>query len=143
VGRDRPPELARCHDHGLVLLEDGGPHLTFCAACETSADVRLDTRPENPSLTHNEFTGRVTADAVRALVPTVAEYLDDRGEGPVFVSHVPFAGTLPAGYSEQEQFILAVGYEWGTVIKWILTGSMARETIETLTDNGYGGDNGN
>lgn len=135
---DEPVELSRCDDHGLALLEDDSLHHTFCAACELDLEFRPDDTLGTP-LGHDEFTQRMEADTLREIVPLMREYLEDSGEGPMWVTHFSFSGTMPAGYTEQERFVVALGYEWGSLEKHLLTDPNARQTIETLRERGYGG----
>lgn len=144
---DEPVELARCDEHGLVLLaEEEGAHLTRCVACEFDLDVRLDDDlPSNKSgsrqLTEGEFRRRLTWDGVVDLIPCMREYLADQDAGgDLWVTHVAWEGDLPAGYTEQERFVLAIGYEYGAREKYLTKRGNALQTVETLRSEGYGTD---
>lgn len=140
---ERPPELARCEEHGLVLMEtaDSAYH-TECVACEFGIPFLPERSPENDTLTNSDFRGRLEWGAVTELIPLVREYLEDRQDSvELWVTHVPWSGDLPAGYAEQERFIPVIGYEWGAMEKFILRNGAAEGTVETLRENGYRGGN--
>lgn len=134
-----PPELARCNDHGLVLLEGDRGHHTHCIACEFDVEVRLDDTPtsDTPPLT-NEFTNRLEWETVQSLIPLMREYVADEWGTDLFVTHVAWEGELPAGYTEQERFFAVIGYEKTVTVGYVMTDPAGKATVETLRDEGYG-----
>jgi isoleucyl-tRNA synthetase len=70
-------------------------------------------------------------------------YVEDRWpeEGELWVSVERCEGTLPAGYSEgQERWVNVIGYETDWQEKYITMEQAAKETIQSLVENGYGSD---
>jgi len=134
---DGPVELARCHEHDVALFDDEGTG--GCIACECDIEARPGFEI-GQSLNDTEFRSRVTYSTARELVPILQDYLQERGEGPVFVTHIAWNGTLPAGYTEQERFVPFVSYEFGVMAKHISTERSAQQTIEDLREEGFSGD---
>lgn len=138
---DLPPELARCSDHDLVLMPKESAHHDWCPACELDLPVKLDTPHDHQPVSEVEFRQRLEADTVEELVPLLREYLSDRrGEADVWVTHMRWDGSLPAGYTEQERFVPVVAYAWGARGKYISTNPAAEDTIRSLRNEGYGGE---
>lgn len=138
---DEPPALARCDDHGLVLVEGDSGHMTHCAACQLGLEVRLGDDLPGGRLDEHDFRNRVEWDTLVELVPLMREYLADQtDEFDLWVSHFPREGSLPAGYSDQERFVLGIGYSFGIQRKYLLREPNAAETVETLREEGYTGD---
>lgn len=139
---DQPVDLARCDEHDLVQLpEPDGSHLIMCPACEfPDVEVRLDTEIGD-HLSHHEFTDRLEWETVTELVPLMQEYLEDREQGPLWFTHFPWEDdAMPAGYTEQERFVFAMGYKWEGMAKHLIRQSNAVETAQTLREEGYGDD---
>lgn len=135
---EKPPELARCDEHGIVLVEDSSGSINRCVTCELHVEPRLDTIPENDTLTEPEFRNRLDWETTRELIPLMEAYLEDMfGESEIWVTHIPWERQLPAGYTEQERFVLAVGYRFDHLNKWVLKKSNAQKTIQTLREEGY------
>lgn len=141
MASNQPPELARCDEHGLVMLEGDPGRLSWCAACALDIEARPDDYPGDKPLSDEEFRNRITAQTLADLVPLVEEYVEDRQDEPeVWLAHKPWEGELPAGYSEQERYVLMVGYKWNNRAKYVSSESSAVQTIEALRANGYGGE---
>lgn len=140
---DSPPELARCADHGIVLVSDESDgRKRKCPCCLLDLEPNLDRTPENTHLTESEFRGRMEWETLESLVPLSREYLDDvtDHETEMWATHIPLDRSLPAGYTEQERFVFLLGYRFQLRHKYVLTETEAEETIQTLREKGYGGD---
>jgi hypothetical protein len=144
---DLPVPLARCDRHGLVLVDaPNDPNARqVCVACEfdgVRADLARDPPGGGPE--DREFRNRLDASDVEYLLPPLREFLDDVGDGecPIWVTQMKRSGDLPAGYTEQERFIPAIGFCPTAVEKYIITTQKATETVENLRENGYGSGGG-
>lgn len=136
---DEPVELACCDEHGVTFTENADGRLNYCAACHHDLDVDVDREVAGPPLKDAEFRNRLTQEELEELVPVMEEYLDDsQDEVNMWLTHSKWDRDLPAGYSEQERFIPVIGYQFGAREKYILDAKNAKDTIETLKENGYG-----
>ena len=133
---DTPVELAKCHEHDIVLFDDGKS--SGCIACDCEIDARPDHEIEQ-ALNDAEFRNRISYSTAKELVPVMQAYLEDRDEGPIFVTHLSWNRELPAGYTEQERFVPFISYQFGSMVKHITTESSAKQTIKDLRDEGYSG----
>lgn len=142
-----PPadNLNICSDHLLAMHSRENDH-GRCPACILEeqghdVDARFDGDVPGRRVNQQEVRQRLDAETVVELLPLVEEYLDDTGNGPVYVVPEKFEGGLPAGYSEaQERWVNVVVYEFGARRKAISAEPSARETIKTLRSEGYGDD---
>lgn len=139
---NKPPELARCTDHYLVRLPSNETKtLDHCVACEFDIDARPDEDVPGSELTQPEFTRRLEWETVCELIPLMQKYLNDQDfPTDLWVSHIRWDGTLPAGYTEQERFVLAVCYRFDNKQKALIQNGNAEDTIETLRKSGYDND---
>lgn len=142
-----PPadNLNICPDHRLPM--HSRQRKRMCPACELDMDVQIRHDAPLPAnklgmgtLTQTDVRLRLDAETIVELLPLMEEYLDDtQGEANMWLSTEKFEGKLPAGYSEaQERWVTVVGYTFGSREKAITQDSNAKETIETLRENGYG-----
>lgn len=127
--------LRACPDHRLV---DDRDHA--CPACTTGVEARPDefmeeSRPPEPL----DLQWHIEGETMQELLPLMETYLDDRDQGPLWVSVAELPeDLLPAGYTRQERWFNVVRYRWGARVKTMMHDESARETIETLRDEGYG-----
>lgn len=68
------------------------------------------------------------------------EYVEESWGSEPFVTHTAWEGTLPDGYTEQERFVPALGYEKDMSVGYIFVEEAAKSTIETLREKGYHAD---
>lgn len=137
--REQPPDLSRCHDHDVQLVQDEHGSPNYCPCCE----LGLDARPNDDvpgSTDQAAVRSPIRKSTIRELIPLMREYLEDRqGEDyELWYTHDRYSGTLPAGYSEQERFVPVLRYNYGIRTKGMDNDHDARTTIETLSEEGYG-----
>lgn len=142
---DVPPadNLNICRDHRLAMhsAEEDHGRCPACLLAEQEIDVEVRPEAETPGrdVNQQEVRQRLDAETVADVVPVMLEYLDDVGEGPLYLTVERFEGDLPAGYSEaQERWVNAIVYEFGSRKKALTTDGEAAATRETLRDEGYG-----
>lgn len=133
VELDPADDLVVCKEHRVKKSREG-----LCPACETGVDVRHDEVPGG-RLVNREFRNRITHETMVTLIRIMRPYLDDKGEGPMWigVQGWPEDEQLPAGYTEAERYQNVLVYDWGNRQKAIIMEHNAQQTIQTLQEEGY------
>lgn len=130
--------LAVCPDHEIMTHARDEKRLCALCVLDSDIDVRRDDNMAGKSVIQQEVRQRLEAETLVELLPLMDEYVTDAFDGDVWMTVERFEGKLPAGYSEaQERWINVVGYTTSNMKKYITTDPNARETIETLKENGY------
>lgn len=142
-----PPldNLAVCDEHGIMAFASSEKR--ECPLCVLDGDYEVRREAGIPpdsmgrtSVSQQEVRQRLESEHLKELLPLMAEYLDDIDEGPMYLTVERFDGDMPAGYSEaQERWINVVVYEFGCSEKALTASPSARDTIEALRNEGYGG----
>lgn len=133
----RRDHLRACEVHGTIGGGAGGSGL--CPACATDVDIEV-RRDDVLRAKPLDLQWAVESETLVELIPLVLEYLEDRGEGPAWLAMAEVRKRmLPAGYTEQERWFNVLRYRFGSMDKTIMREENARETIETLRGEGYGG----
>lgn len=150
AGSQLPPldNLAVCQDHGIMTFASN--ERRECALCALDGDYEVRREAGIPGdsmgrseVSQREVRQRLESEHLKELLPLMDEYLDDIGEGPMYLTVERYDGDMPAGYSEsQERWINAVVYTFGRVEKAITTAGNAAETIDALQNEGYGSGGG-
>jgi hypothetical protein len=133
-------DLVVCAEHLLQRVPDGSSDR--CPACHLDTDIAVRaTHDVSGRMSETTLRNRIGWGTFVELVSLLGAYLDDRENGPLFLTSDAWPGDdLPAGYNEPERWVTLVGYEWGATYKYIESEQSAQETIESLRDAGYGDD---
>jgi hypothetical protein len=136
---DKTHDLVTCGTHGVVFMLDD-KNVRHCPCCELDVEGR-PSEYKGGRIGDMEFRDRAEWSTTRDLVPLMRAYLADKKMGPMWISCVSWRwGPMPAGYNETERFINVISYQWGSMVKYIITDHDARRTVETLTKAGYAKD---
>lgn len=123
--------LRACPKH-RVVAERGDD----CPCCITGIESRPDAY-DNP-ISQLDLRWQVEPETMVELIPLMEEYLEDKNQGPMWVTVAELPKSeLAAGYTKQERWFNILQYRWGSFVKTICRESEASETIETLRKNGY------
>lgn len=124
--------LRACPEHGVVA-ERGDD----CPCCATGVEARPNAYDEG--INQLDLRWQIEPDTMKELLRLMEPYLDDNDQGPIWVTVAELPKSeLAAGYTEQERWFNVVQYRWGSRLKTQSRQSNAKETIETLRENGYG-----
>lgn len=134
--------LAVCDEHGVTMHAKDERRACPLCRVDIGVEVRREDDIGDQGLKAQEVRQRIEAETMAELLPLMQEYVEDRFDGELWVTVERFDGKLPAGYTEaQERWVNVIGYRSGAMANYVVTAPAAKETIESLRDNGYGGEN--
>lgn len=123
--------IRACPEHRVVVESSDD-----CPCCATGVEARPEAY--DGEVKQTDIRWHIEPDTMKEVLRLMEPYLDDNDQGPMWVTVAELPKRqLPAGYTVQERWFNVIQYEWGSKVKTMVHESDAKETIETLRENGY------